>query len=424
MGVYLLSRFFSQIFFIGRFFKKTFLTPPESPSCLALPRRQARGKSHYGRERLVSGRLTRTQWMLCLLLIFLLTTGQGCAIQFKKKKQQELPVSLDGGLYRSLDGGQTWQQVPDVLSIPGGVKINTLDVKDIVFDPLDKNTFYLLGRDGAVYYSTDRAGSWLPLKGVASGINDLAIDPRNSCTVYLVTGNRVMKTVNCLRTWTEIFHTDPSGKSLVSIAVDLRSSNILYASTSSEIYKSIDRGRSWQSNTNISGGIRDMKLRNVGTTEFIYVLTESNFIYQSRNQGKDWEHMGPAFKKYRKAAQLVDFLFDDSGRNTLIHISPVGILRSSDGGESFEKVTILSGNAAIRSVAVSPRNRNLIFYTTDTTWYRSEDNGANWITGELPLDRRYAKKVIIDRDDPRLMYLISFQEPPPPEEKVQPGVFF
>jgi photosystem II stability/assembly factor-like uncharacterized protein len=352
---------------------------------------------------------------LFLVLVFILTTGQGCFVQFKKKK--EVPVTFDGGFYKSLDGGETWAQSVDVLSIKGGMKINDVDVEDIVFDPQDNNAIYLLSKEKGAYYTLDQGKSWLPISILGTGVADIAIDPKDTCTIYAAVGNRVMKSDDCLRSFRELFHTDVTSKRITTLAVDTKNSRIIYAATASQLFKSTDGGAGWHIASTLGGFLKDIRIRNVSGTQVIYILTQTKFVHQSIDQGKTWTNFEEKLKRQRGAEAPLDLIFDESSANSLIYLTASGILRSPDGGQTWERVQTISSPSPIHSFAVYPLNKDLIYYTTNTTFYQSNDGGKNWQTKGLPTGQRVAKKIIFDKINPKIMYIMAARIPPPSEKK-------
>src|SRR6185503_1443702 len=83
-----------------------------------------------------------------------------------------------GGVFKSVDGGDTWQNASSGLGM--------LNVRAIVLDPSSPGTLYALSGSG-VFKSTNSAASWttvvLGLFGDAT--TALAIDPQNPSTLYV-----------------------------------------------------------------------------------------------------------------------------------------------------------------------------------------------------------------------------------------------
>jgi photosystem II stability/assembly factor-like uncharacterized protein len=92
---------------------------------------------------------------------------------------------MDGAVYRSRDGAETWERLrlPDGLNGPNGIAI----------DPEDPTRLYLaawgrrgIGRAtlGGIFLSTDAGAGWRCVLRNDQHVYDVTIDPRNSSTVY------------------------------------------------------------------------------------------------------------------------------------------------------------------------------------------------------------------------------------------------
>ncbi|MEJ5165769.1 MAG: hypothetical protein WHV67_01930 [Thermoanaerobaculia bacterium] len=110
------------------------------------------------------------------------------------------------GVYRSIDGGATWQKL---LNSPQGVKI-----VDIVISPnfLNDSTLFLLAENGIVYASYNSGDSWTSIFDFGASIvkgYDLEISPSFSedCTLFLATSLGLYKYV-CAE-WESVFPLSP-----------------------------------------------------------------------------------------------------------------------------------------------------------------------------------------------------------------------
>src|SRR5262249_40372097 len=89
-------------------------------------------------------------------------------------------VSYGDGVYKSVDGGATWQNV--------GLKASE-HIGKIVVDPRDSQVVYVAaqgplwspGGDRGLYKTTDGGRSWKKVLAVSenTGVTDLVMDPRN-----------------------------------------------------------------------------------------------------------------------------------------------------------------------------------------------------------------------------------------------------
>jgi photosystem II stability/assembly factor-like uncharacterized protein len=101
-----------------------------------------------------------------------------------------------------------------------------------------------------------------------------------------------------------------------------------------------------------------------------------------------------------------DLLVSSAQEGLVLLATNYGLLRSTDHGESWERLELITPeeDAKINSVAVNPQNQSEIYYVTNTTFYGSTDRGVNWSTRKLPSSRRGAK-LLIDFENPNIIYL-------------------
>ena len=67
-----------------------------------------------------------------------------------------------------------------------------------------------------------------------------------------------------------------------------------------------------------------------------------------------------------------------------------GVMRSHDGGESWQRIGIYQGmhsDAMVRMLAHHPRRPEVVYAGTDKGLYCSDDTGASWKRMESPLDQ-------------------------------------
>jgi photosystem II stability/assembly factor-like uncharacterized protein len=150
---------------------------------------------------------------------------------------------LFGELYKSTDGGWTWQ--PTGTGLPRGVA--SLAVNPVVPTTLYAATFL---PDAGLHKSTDGGASWsatglTPEQGAP--VTALAIDPRNPETVYAGDDCCVVyKSTDGGVTWS---HSHPGGTGIHALAVDPHNPASVYAGLSAGrvpgVRKSTDGGATW-----------------------------------------------------------------------------------------------------------------------------------------------------------------------------------
>jgi photosystem II stability/assembly factor-like uncharacterized protein len=88
------------------------------------------------------------------------------------------------GVYRSRDGGATWQAIND------GLPTTSAPFLAVAVDPSNPQRIYL-GVEGSVYYSANRGDQWRQLAQALTTdyyVTNIAIDPQDPRNVYATTG--------------------------------------------------------------------------------------------------------------------------------------------------------------------------------------------------------------------------------------------
>jgi photosystem II stability/assembly factor-like uncharacterized protein len=182
-------------------------------------------------------------------------------------------MSPGGGIYKSMDGGLTWK-------LMGLEKTQTIG--RIVVDPTTPNIVYVaaLGApwnsnpERGLYKTVDGGQTWTMSKFVSdkAGFVDVAMDPRNPNVLFATSyeryrtpyslysggpGSAMWKTTDAGATWTEVKGNGlpETTKGRIDLAIALSNPDIMYASVEAEktkdgkvqsgLYRSEDAGRTW-----------------------------------------------------------------------------------------------------------------------------------------------------------------------------------
>lgn len=149
-----------------------------------------------------------------------------------------LYVGTHTGVYKSIDGGDTWN------AINNGLPSTTYFT--IVINPQNTDVLYTGGWGNGIFKSIDGGSHWTDISNGTTAFSanylDLAIDSNNPDTVYvgLYQGGGVWKTTNGGASWINI----PPGSDVYGLTFDPVNSYI-YAGTST-VAKSTDGGATWK----------------------------------------------------------------------------------------------------------------------------------------------------------------------------------
>jgi hypothetical protein len=154
---------------------------------------------------------------------------------------RSLLLGAHTGLFRSEDGGKSWQ--PVVLSTTHA----HLDVMAIAADPRDPRTIYIGTHEAGVLKTTDGGTTWTPVNSGLAGldVHGLAVDPAAAGKLHAAvrdTGEGVYRTTDGGAKWTRV-DDGPGGevKVLASVNIPTGMGGIwLYAGTAEGLQRSPD----------------------------------------------------------------------------------------------------------------------------------------------------------------------------------------
>jgi len=284
-------------------------------------------------------------------------------------------VSWGDGVYKSLDGGQSWQNM--------GLK-KSEHIGKILIDPRNSNTVWVAaqgplwnaGGQRGLYKTTDGGKTWKLVLFISdnTGVSDLAFDPNNPDIVYATSYQRrrhvytlidggpestIYKTEDGGRNWRKIDKGLPKGdKGRIGIAVSPADGNYLYAIVEAEkgkggFYRSIDRGESWHKQNNFVSG----------SPQYYQKL-----IADPKN--KDCVYAMDTYARY-----------------------------TLDGGITFTKFSYKSKHVDDHTLWIDPSNTNHLLDGCDGGVYESWDRAKTWeYKANLPLSQFY--RVAVDYDLP------------------------
>ena len=192
----------------------------------------------------------------------------------------------DGGLYRSLDRGETWTQIPG--------RIGKLSVHALQFVPGTPSLVYAGTEDG-VYKSFDGGSSW---KHISEGfqhqyVKSLAVHPENSQIVYAGTWRQVYKSHDGGITWKHIPTGMDRDTDIFALQIDPKSPSVLYAATCNGIFKTTNGGGRWRKVAERQG-LRTVRVQALLVSRHVpgrlYAGTIGG-IYVSQNHGASWTEL-------------------------------------------------------------------------------------------------------------------------------------
>ncbi len=292
---------------------------------------------------------------------------------------------IHGGIFKSTNGGANWSRIG---SGPANRNIECLAV-----DPQNTQTIYagtsleqLQGINvGGVFKSANGGTTWNEANTALSGtpVFFVAVDPVDTQTIYAGASYGVYKSTNRGATWSQVSSGLPGLSEIGFIAVDSQNSQNIYALTY-HVYKSTNGGGSWSA---IGSGLEDYTVHCLAIDpqdpQTVYAGTQYSSYYDfpggvfmSTNGGTSWSHVGSGL-----ANTTIHCLAIDPQDTQTIYAgdSNGGIYKSANGGATWDKVYSGLTDKYVSKLAVDPENTQTIYAVTGSGHaYKSTNGGADW----------------------------------------------
>lgn len=266
-------------------------------------------------------------------------------------------VGYGDGVYRSLDGGKTFTNV--------GLK-ESEHISKIIVHPQDSNIVYVAsqgplwspGGQRGLYKTTDGGQTWdvVLSKGPYTGVTDIAMDPRDPENLYAATHQRhrtvwglvnggpetgIYKSVDGGRNWRELTNGLPGGdKGKIGLAISPIQPDVVYAGIelagrTGGFWRSEDAGQSWTKMSDyVAGGTGPHYYQEIycDPHRFDVVYHANVRLGRTEDGGRTWNSVEGRWKHVDNHAVA----FHPTDPDFLLVGCDGGLYRSFDRGETYE----------------------------------------------------------------------------------------
>jgi photosystem II stability/assembly factor-like uncharacterized protein len=297
-------------------------------------------------------------------------------------------TSIGGGVYKSVDAGQTWQ----LMGLPSSERIDR-----IALHPTDPDIVYVAAMgtlwgpnsERGVYKTTDGGETWNRILYVdqLTGATDIKMDPGNPDKLYAGMWQ--------FRRWPYFFKSGGPG---------------------SGMYISYDAGKTWKEKTEEDGlpsGELGRMVFGISAAEpkLVYALVEAetSALLASNDGGESWLTVNEAYNISDRPFYYTEIAIDPFNANRVYHIA-TRLRTSIDGGKTFEYNRIIDccapGNTLHidnHAFWISPNDSRHMIIGNDGGLGITHDRGETWrFVRNLPLAQFY--HVAVDDDHPYHVY--------------------
>lgn len=302
-------------------------------------------------------------------------------------------ISTWGNIFKSEDKGQSWQRIEEGLD--NQYKLSSLDIAS-----QSPDTLFLSSFGDGIYQSKNGGQTWLKVNQGLENLNikQVFISPHSSDLVLAMgTEKGLYKTKDEGKNWYSVM----GNHQVTAIAYFPNQENqIVIGDSQGKLYLSKDQGENWQPffNFNNSGMIRDIKISpNFESDQTFFIGTEKKGVLKTINGGQSFNSVNQGLSDLSIASLAVS---PNYKKDTTLFISAWqdGIFQSNDGGINWKKsnkglqtveqsLTWNSPNFSKISLSPNFAKDQTIFVAGFDGLFKTVDGGWNWQDTNIAFSR-------------------------------------
>jgi photosystem II stability/assembly factor-like uncharacterized protein len=312
-----------------------------------------------------------------------------------------------GGVWKSANGGATWDPVFDKMGIAaiGAVAIDPTNENVVWVGTGEANPRNDVSYGIGLFKSIDGGKTWNNVGlGGTRHIARIAVDPKNPQHVVVAAlgdvfvdspDRGVYVTFDGGRNWNKTLYVGPmSGAS--DIALDVKNPNVVYAGIwqfrrepwtftsggpQDGLYKSTDGGKTWTRLTGhglpsgITGRIGLAVAPNDGNRVYALIESKDGILWRSDNAGGDWKVVSHDTLVDQRPFYFTHLAVDPSNRDHVYGVSEA-LSESTDGGKTFEEIA-KDVHVDYHAIWIAPNDPKRIM-TGEDGGYALATDGKSW----------------------------------------------
>jgi len=208
--------------------------------------------------------------------------------------------------------------------------------------------------------------------------------------------------------WTAV---GPDGGDVRSLDYDPQNPDHIFLGTSTgTLFSSTDGGHSWARFAHLGSGddyvidhlaIDPQSPNKMFAAAWSVENQQAGDLFRSNDGGQSWETIAAMHGKSIRAMAIAS-----SDSKTLVAGALDGVFRSTDGGKNWQKIS--SSNSEIHnieSIAVDPKNPDVVYAGTWHLAWKTDDGGANWRhINKGMIEDSDVFSIIVDSSNPSVVF--------------------
>ncbi len=318
----------------------------------------------------------------------------------------------NGGVWKTDDYGRTWNPIMD--------KESTGSIGDIAVSPSNPNIIYIGTGEGlhrpdlsvgdGIFKSLDGGATWNHI-----GLNDIQqvgriiVHPTYPNIVFVAglghpyganEERGVFRTLDGGKSWKKVLYLDKN-TGAIQVEFDPTNPKILYADlwehregpwengaflgTKSGLYKSIDGGNTWKLLTKGLPGVQE-KLGRIGfgiapsNPKIIYATVDASTnggIYQSKDGGENWLLVSSEARLWSRGSDFGEIKVHPKDPNK-VYVGNTASYQSNDGGKTWFSLKGAPGGDDYHRIWINPLHPDIMIFAADQGATITVNAGKTW----------------------------------------------
>lgn len=204
----------------------------------------------------------------------------------------------------------------------------------------------------------------------------------------------------------------PDGGDVRSLTFDPSNPDHLFLGTNTgTIFFSSDAGHNWSRFAHLGSGddyvldhiaIDSQNAKHMYAAAWSLDNQQAGDVFRSYDGGKSWQALSDMHGKSIRALTIAE-----SDHKVLVAGALDGVYRSTNGGDSWTRISPANHNDIknIESIAVDPRNPNVVYAGTWHLAWKTDDGGATWHRiNKGMIDDSDVFSIIVDSSNPSVVF--------------------